>query len=114
MEFIARHNLNHSTNAPFSSENLINISEIGLVVHDVPAAQKRITSHFAIDEYKDSYETFAAIGDEDGLFILSVYNRTWFGSNLKGAIYKTEVEIEGDIIKGELILGDYPYKIISS
>ncbi|CAH1201808.1 hypothetical protein PAECIP111893_01733 [Paenibacillus plantiphilus] len=111
VEFIARHNFNHSSMDPFTTDSLLNISEIGLVVHHVPAASELLRSYFSIDGYKDSNDSFAAVGDEDGLFILSADQRVWLGSNKKAGVYKTEVVIEGAGNKGELLIEGYPYKI---
>ncbi|RIE04922.1 hypothetical protein [Cohnella faecalis] len=115
VEFIARHNLNYSSTSPFTSNSLLNISEIGLVVSDVPSTRELLRSRFSIDGYKNNNDcSFAAVGDEDGLFILTAHNRIWLGSNKEAKIYKTEVEIEGAVTKGELIFKDYPYKIIAN
>lgn len=113
VEFIARHNLNHSSTAEFSAESLLNISEIGLVVNDVSSTKELLGSRFSINGYKDYNNSFAAVGDEQGLFILSVNKRVWLGSSKQANIYKTEVVIEGDLNKGELTLKGYPYKIIA-
>lgn len=111
VEFIARHNLENNTNNPFDEKNLLNISEIGLVVGNVPEAKETLGSRFTIEEYKDSSDKFAAIGDEHGLFILSEYDRIWLGSNKKARYFKTEVKIEG-VGKEEYVFNDFPYKII--
>lgn len=81
VEFIARHNLQHSDSPAFSSGSLIGISEIGLVIEDVPAVKNLIQSKLAVEGYKSSYSNFAAVGDEDGLFILAASGRVWFGSD---------------------------------
>ncbi|OXM14820.1 VOC family protein [Paenibacillus herberti] len=111
VEFIARHTLDHTSSAPFSSKDLLNISEIGLVVNDVPGTKDLLTSALSIDGYKNSYDTFGALGDEEGLFILAVCQRVWFGSDKKSDVFKTEIIIEGTQ-KGQLQIGEYPYQII--
>lgn len=111
VEFIARHSLDHSSYTSFTAGSLLNISEIGLVVNDVPSTSDLLKSRFSIDRYKDSYDSFAAVGDEEGLFILSANQRVWLGSNKPAGIYKTEVVIESAANKGELIVEGYPYKL---
>lgn len=113
VEFIARHSSNHSSNVPFAAGSLLNISEIGLAVHDVSSTKELLQSHFSIEGYKNYHNSFAAVGDEQGLFILSAHKRVWLGSSKQANIYKTEVVIESDINKGELTLKDYPYKIVA-
>lgn len=111
VEFIARHSLEHVSSTPFTADSLLHCSEIGLVVDDVPATVGLLKSCFAIDGYKDSYDSFAAVGDEEGLFILSANQRVWLGSDKRASIYKTEILIEGAAAKGELIIEGAPYKI---
>lgn len=111
VEFIARHDLENNTSIPFSSNDLINLSEIGLVVSNVPEAIEILNSQFSIACYKNNTDKFAAIGNEDGLFILTEYNRVWLGSNKNAKYFKTEVLIE-ETRKGVYIFKDFPYNII--
>lgn len=111
VEFIARHNLGRSSSDPFGAGSLLTISEIGLVVHDVPSVQELLGARFSLPPYKDYTPTFAAIGDEHGLFILSAYNRIWRGSDKEAKVYKTEVIVEGGPASGELSFPGYPYKL---
>lgn len=111
IEFIARHSLHNEVTIPFSKTCILNISEIGLVVNDVTGMNTYLNRHFELNTYKDSNQSFAAVGDEQGLFILSNYNRIWLGSNKRAEIFKTEVVIEGKT-KGTYSLTPYPYTII--
>lgn len=111
VEFIARHSLNNEQDTSFSSSSLLNISEIGLVVDDVPGTKELLKTSLGLDEYKENHNSFAAVGDETGLFILSARHRVWLGSDKKAAIFRTEVTIEGNN-KGTSSIGSYPYKII--
>ncbi|MBD2867454.1 VOC family protein [Paenibacillus arenilitoris] len=113
VEFIARRNLNRVSHDPFAPGSLLNISEIGLAVHDVPQAKALLASRFAIGEYRDGSDDFAALGDEDGLLILSSHNRVWLGSDKAAYRFGTEVVIEGAGRKGEFEMDGYPYRIVS-
>ncbi|WP_138752555.1 VOC family protein [Paenibacillus sinopodophylli] len=110
VEFIARHNHDNAILAPFTGKELLRISEIGLVVNDVTSMKDSMRTNYIINGYKDSYETFAAIGDEEGLFILSANHRAWLGSDKKASIFKTEITIEGTP-EGVFVLGQYPYSL---
>jgi len=110
VEFIARHTLENAKHTSFTGKELINISEIGLVVHDVNSIKDLLSTNHLINGYKDSKETFAAVGDEDGLFILSAYKRVWLGSEKEADIFRTEITVEGTH-EGEFTIGHYPYKI---
>jgi catechol 2,3-dioxygenase-like lactoylglutathione lyase family enzyme len=110
VEFIARHSLDNVILTPFTGKELLNISEIGLVVNDVNGIKDLLSTNHLINGYKDSKETFAAVGDEDGLFILSAYRRVWLGSEKKADIFKTEITVEGTH-EGVFAIGQYPYNL---
>ena len=113
VEFIARHTLGNESASPFSAANITNISEIGLVVDDVPGMMAYLKTTLLIDGYKDSSESFAAVGAEDGLFILSAKQRVWLGSDMKADIFRTEVTVSG--IHGDVTsIPHYPYTITIS
>lgn len=111
VEFIGRHSLKNDEESAFTNRSLLNISEIGLVVHDVQTTVEYLNNNLRLGRYKDSNRSFAAVGDENGLFILSARNRVWLGSQKQAEIFKTEVTIEGTE-KGTVNLGSYPYTII--
>ncbi|RAP76151.1 VOC family protein [Paenibacillus montanisoli] len=113
VEFIARHSLNNEIDISFTSSTFVNISEIGLVVNDVTRTKTLMKNNLGLDGYKDSDPSFAAVGDEDGLLIVSAPKRVWLGSEKKAAVFRTEVTIEGtDKGTGTIDLDPYPYKII--
>ncbi len=94
VEFIARHGLDYAAAGAFRSTDMLRISEIGLVVPDVPSARDVLHATFSLDAYKEYNDKFTAVGDAHGLFILSEHKRIWLGSNRPAEIYKTAVEIE--------------------
>ena len=110
VEFIARHNLAYPSSSHFSGKDLISISEIGLVVTDVPKVMEVLKTELQLESYKENTDKFAAVGDEKGLFILSAYNRVWLGSDKKAKIFKTEITLRGHQEKS-FSLHDYPYHI---
>ncbi|MFF2090556.1 VOC family protein [Paenibacillus sp. NPDC058174] len=111
VEFISRNSLNNAADTTFSSMSLLNISEIGLVVHDVNSTMKLLESNLQLDAYHDNNNSFAAVGDVDGLFILSAHKRIWLGSDKEADIFRTEVTIEGND-QGTSYVGSFPYNII--
>ena len=70
VEFIARKNLNNQINTPFSEQNVIEVSEIGLPVINVESVYNSIRKKFPIEIYSGSLNLFCAAGDERGLFII--------------------------------------------
>jgi len=78
LEFIARHALPNAAPPPFSSHHMLNISEIGLATDDVLATAARLQTEWGIDPYRAPGDTFAPIGDEEGLLIVVKRGREWF------------------------------------
>lgn len=80
LEFIARFDLNNSSDTPFGAESIQSISEVG-VVADNPLilAEKLIRanrlSYFAKGP---KTEDFVVLGDDNGLIVISNPNRSWY------------------------------------
>jgi catechol-2,3-dioxygenase len=78
LELIARHTLPSTLAEPFSAASLVAISEIGLVVVDVPATVARLQADLDLRPYHGSSLTFTAVGDARGLFIVVQRSRAWY------------------------------------
>lgn len=84
VEIIARRELSAVAVPPDPA--LLSISEIGLVADDVPALAARITRELGAAVYRESLgETFAALGDAEGLLILAQRGRIWYPDTGKAA-----------------------------
>lgn len=80
LEFIARHALENDTNGPFGSDQILAVSEIGVVVNDVSAFVRDAENTLRMKPYLGTYSgDFAAIGDEHGLLICVQRGRAWLG-----------------------------------
>ena len=87
LEFIARHDLAEHRDSPFSAESILSISEIGIVAEDVPAVVEHLGSQIGISPYRGpGSETFTAVGEMHGLFIVVKRGRIWFPDTGKGAV----------------------------
>ncbi len=77
VEIIARRDL---ASLPIHPEPaILSVGELGLVADDVPALAARITRDLGLPVYRESSgETFAALGDAEGLLILSQRGRIWY------------------------------------
>jgi catechol-2,3-dioxygenase len=99
VEFIARHNLSNSTDAPFGIDQVLNVSEIGLPVGDVREFSREISDRLKIEPYQPYHkesDTFCALGDEEGLLIVAKENRIWFPTADMGAeCHPVRVRLEG-------------------
>jgi catechol-2,3-dioxygenase len=80
LELIARRRVPaHLGDEPFGPQHLLRVSEVGVVVPDVPAAARQLEHSWGLDVFGDGVgETFAAVGDDDGLLVLAAEGRTWF------------------------------------
>lgn len=78
VEFISRKNLNINFTKPFTSNSLLEISEIGVPSTDIEL-QFKILKKCNLKIYDGNFDKFCAVGDEHGLFILINNERkTWF------------------------------------
>jgi len=78
LEFIARHNLKNAIDDSFDSNQILNVSEIGLPSEDVMGFAHEICSELELSVFmQEPNENFIPVGDDHGLFILSIINRIW-------------------------------------
>ncbi|ADC51689.1 putative ring-cleavage extradiol dioxygenase [Alkalihalophilus pseudofirmus OF4] len=94
VEFIARHNLKKEVNHPFSAEDLLNISEIGIVVNEVIPFVRKL-NEAGIPNWREDSEALTPAGDEQGLFITVKEARRWFFTNKEAHFFPFEVSVEG-------------------
>jgi catechol-2,3-dioxygenase len=93
VEFIARKNLKNETEKTFDSESLLEISEIGVPVHDIEKAYSELNKIVELKVYDGGFERFCAIGDEHGLFIcIDKQLKDWYPTGDKA--HSSEFEIE--------------------
>lgn len=79
LELIARHNLKNANHTEFSAKSILSVSEIGIATKDVLTLSQEMQGQFGLAIYsgKES-NSFKALGDENGLFIIVSENRLWF------------------------------------
>jgi hypothetical protein len=73
----------------------LTLAEVGLPVDDVPAAVDALQREFDLPAYHDLNETFAPLGDDDGLLILVRVGRGWFPVGEPAGAAPIEVRIAG-------------------
>lgn len=96
-ECIARHNLPNDAHAPFTSAYFLSISEIGLPTPHVLQTVNKITRHLPVSVWRGKgSESFTAVGDEEGLFIIAHTGRFWMPTqNIAAVPMETQIFIEG-------------------
>ena len=72
LEFIARHDLDNFQIKEFSSKSILNISEIGIVDENPMELGEQLIESYDLKFFEKNFnsETFAAIGDDEGLLII--------------------------------------------
>lgn len=115
-EFIARHNLPSEHTEPFSGRHILNISEIGLPLDDVPEFAWLLQAQMECPIYRgEMNEMFMPMGDENGLFILAKRGRTWYPNGTMPAVpTPLEVLVSTEGGKRFRIDGLLPYRINKS
>ena len=93
VELIARKNLNNSIEQKFDTDQLIEISEIGLPTKDIEKEFIQLNNSTGIEIYDGDFDRFCAIGDENGLFIcINKTIKDWFPTNDKA--FSSDFEIK--------------------
>jgi catechol 2,3-dioxygenase-like lactoylglutathione lyase family enzyme len=79
LELIIRRDLDNATPGPFSRDDLLCISEVGVASPDVLALATFLTEAADVPSYgADPESSFSPVGDTDGLLILVSPGRAWF------------------------------------
>lgn len=95
LEFIARHDLENSVVSEFDSEQILNVSEIGLPSEDVIVWANELCTKLGISVFRqEPSETFTPVGDNNGLFIIPIKNRIWIpNSGVPARLLPVRVQI---------------------
>ncbi len=104
VELIARYNENPINESPFSANNILNISEIGLVVKDAISVSEELKAIKIIEKYGNPI-TNSSLGfmqeDKNGVFILlTSIGRRWLFSEKKSNIFPLKITLDKDIVLG--------------
>lgn len=79
VELIARHDLPNSEHESFSERCILCVSEIGVVTDDVSTTVAEVRMVLGANGYRGGgTDTFAPVGDENGLLIIVQRERVWF------------------------------------
>lgn len=95
LECIVRHDQKEEASGAFGAEQLLRVSELGIVTEHVPTLVDKLqTEHGLLPFVKQPVlENFAAIGDETGLLILSQEGRNWFPTQLPAKPYYWKLQL---------------------
>ncbi len=112
LEFVARHNQPNATTVPFSESSIISVSEIGLATMDVPQTVNWLCDTLGVPVYDSpDSNTFTAVGDESGLFIVVKEGRIWFpDTHIPAGLSAVDVTVSGDKA-GDYVVPGLPYHV---
>jgi hypothetical protein len=100
VELIARFDLSIEREGPFSSEQVLSISEIGLVFpeKEIEPRVSSLLQRYSLDFFSKQppFPNFKAVGDEEGLFIIVTEHRYWYPTQRPSGIFPTGVEFVVD------------------
>ncbi|WP_433751510.1 VOC family protein [Paenibacillus amylolyticus] len=94
IELIAHHRIQNESDHDFSTQDILQVCEVGLVTEDVLSTVNEL-QRIGLTRWGEVSDTFAPIGDVHGLFIVVKKDRKWFFSTQKAEIYPLEVSICG-------------------
>jgi catechol 2,3-dioxygenase-like lactoylglutathione lyase family enzyme len=94
VEFIARFNIREpEEERSFTINDIINVSEMGIVVIDIPDFTTTVKKKLGQTIWKEYGPDFKAIGDEEGLLITVPVNRPWFPTQIKAFTLPAIIEL---------------------
>jgi len=100
VELIARFDLANDTDESFSSNQFLNISEIGLVFpqDEIDQQVDRIIKETRLSYFlkQPPMQQFKVLGDDEGLFIIVTDNRNWYPTSKPSGIFPLEITFEND------------------
>ncbi len=84
LELIARFDLNNKSMAPFGPGSFLCLSEIAIVANDVEAQCRDLENTIGLLHYdkQPAHQNFAAMGNAEGLLIISSEGRNWFPTEI--------------------------------
>ncbi|MFS0870690.1 VOC family protein [Paenibacillus xylanilyticus] len=94
LELIAHHSAHNESDRPFTANDLLHVCEVGLVSEDVLSTVGEL-EQMGLKRWGAISNTFAPVGDVNGLFIVVKKERVWFFSEQKAQIFPLEVVIQG-------------------
>ena len=95
LEFIARDDLRNERAEAFGPNAILSVSEIGIVGDDAEQQSKYLIHEFGLDYFlkQPPLPRFAALGDDEGLFIVVPADREWYPTSIHSSKHWVTVHI---------------------
>lgn len=96
LEFITRHDLPPADSNMTDQDLFQGISEIGIVTPCVTSASRQLGEQFGVTPFYKSkpMPDFAAMGDDNGLFIISKVSRKWLFTDIPATLNNYQVTFQ--------------------
>lgn len=106
LEFILRFDNDIESDRAFAAASILNVSEVGLVNADVMALSEQLRDSYGLQYYEKQPpgKHFCALGNAEGLFIISGDERNWFPTETKAVKYPVYIKFEAH---GKVLELDY-------
>ncbi|MGE7270525.1 VOC family protein [Brevibacillus panacihumi] len=111
VEMIARHDLQNQQQDAFHIGQVLGIDEIGLPVADVPNMLSFVQKELGVVPWRPPTQTFAPVGDQEGLFIFVQEGRIWFGTQREATASPVRITILGEKDQ-EICVPQTPYSVM--
>lgn len=111
LEYIARHDLDNASSGPFTSEDILYVSEIGFVAQDVPAFGEDLQEGTGLDLYFAGGDSFRAFGDPNGLLLVLQEGVQRWDRQRSWAVYPTAATIRDGKGGDRFTAAPYPYSV---
>jgi catechol 2,3-dioxygenase-like lactoylglutathione lyase family enzyme len=104
LECIVRFDLQNESSAAFSVESLLGISEMGIGTDNVLELVARLRTEADIPLFSKQVqrENFHALGDDEGLFVISRTDRNWYPTQIPVEKFYTKIILTENGTKYEL------------
>ena len=104
VELIARYNVSPNSESPFSVNKILNISEIGLIVKDVPKVGEQFKEinifNSDSDPVTNSYLNFMQANNNGVFILLTSINRRWLFSEKESKIFPMKIALDKQLVVG--------------
>ena len=90
--------MENASNKDFSIDSILSINEVGLVADHPLTLADYIISKTNVEYFfrGTKGEDFAAVGDDNGLFVISSSNRNWYPTQQRAEKWKVKCAINVD------------------
>jgi catechol-2,3-dioxygenase len=98
MELIDRQTGPGKFESDFTASTIAGICEVGIVTDNVSEASEQLIHRFGLEVYKKQPPSahFAAVGDDEGLFIVVSKNRNWYPTGVASSLHWLKIKFSVD------------------